>query len=314
MVSVLLAAYNGAEFLPAQLASLQGQACRDFRVLWQDDGSSDGTAALLRAAGKGFVPGREQGRRLGAVGNFLSLMSQDDAEYTALCDQDDVWHRDKLARCMAAMKAAEAESGADTPLLVHHDCRLIGADGALLHGSFFRHQGWTGSVGTLAPLLVQNNVTGCTILMNAALRRLVAAHAPTEGLHMHDWFIALTAAAFGRIVFVDEALADYRQHGRNVMGASRTGLLRRGLAALAAPERAKARIALTLRHAEMFRRAYGDTLPEEAARVIDGYFAAMKLPLLPRVRALKQGGYLMQSRTARLGQYMFSENMTTLPE
>ena len=307
MVSVLLAACQGERWLSGQIASLQGQR-ETFRVLWQDDGSADGTLALLQAvsaADDRFRPAAQQQLHLGAAGNFLSLLRQDDAPYTALCDQDDLWHPDKLRRCLAALQAAEARYGADTPLLVHHDCRVVGADGSVLHGSFFCHQGWDPRANTLPRLLVQNNVTGCTCVMNAALRRLVAEHARAEEIFMHDWFIALTAAAFGHIVFVDEPLVDYRQHGANVLGASRTGLFRRGLAALRAPERARERIALTYSQARAFRSAFGTALPNVAAAVIDGYLAIAGLPKTQRIRALRKGGYLMQSRITRLGQLLF---------
>jgi len=309
MVSILLAAYNGEQYLSRLLDSLQAQTCGDFRVLWQDDGSTDNTAALLHAiscSDNRFLPGSQQGQHLGAAGNFLSLMAQDDAPYTALCDQDDIWHPDKLSRTLAVMQAAEVRYGADTPLLVHHDSRVVAADGSVLHASFFRHQGWDGKAASLPRLLVQNNVTGCTVMMNAALRRLVTAHACAEKLFMHDWFIALTAAAFGQICFIDKPLLDYRQHGTNVLGASRTGLLRRGLAALTAPQRAKERIALSFRHARMFRDAYGDTLPAGAAAIVRQYIGIEPLPRLQRIAALRKGGYLMQSPVTRLGQYLFS--------
>lgn len=308
MVSVLLAAYQGAQWLPAQLDSLRAQTYADLRVLWQDDGSADGSRELLQrlsAEDARFVPGNSQGLHLGAIGNFLSLMAQDDAPYSALCDQDDLWQPDKLERCMAAMQAAEARFGADTPLLVHHDCRVVDRDGLVLHESFFRHQGWDGAANALPRLLVQNNVTGCTCVMNAALRRLVSAHAQAEKLFMHDWFIALTAAAFGQIVFVDEPLLDYRQHGSNVLGASRHSLLRRGMMALMAPARARERIALTYRQASAFRSCYADALPPDAAEVIDRFLGIESLPRYRRIHALRTGGYLMQSPVARLGQYIF---------
>ena len=305
MVSVLLATFEGMAHLPEQIATLRGQTA-DFRVLWQDDGSTDGTADFLASLADGrFTPGNQQGQHLGAAGNFLSLLRQDDAPYTALCDQDDLWQPEKLARCLAAMVQAEAAYGPDTPILVHHDCRVVSADGAVLHDSFFRHQGWDPRANTLPRLLVQNNVTGCTCVMNAALRRLVADHARAEQLFMHDWFIALTAAAFGRIVFVDAPLIDYRQHGSNALGASRHGLIRRGIAALHTPERARDRIRLTYRQARAFRDMYGDSLPEAAAAAIDGYLAIEGLPKGKRIAALRRGGYLMQSPLTRLGQRIF---------
>lgn len=305
MVSVLLAAYQGASYLPEQLASLESQQFTDFRILWQDDGSSDATPALLASMGQRYIPGTQQGLHLGPAGNFISLMRQDDAPYTALCDQDDVWHSDRLLRGLTAIREAEARMGTDVPLLVHSDARIIAADGACLHDSLFRHQGWRGDAASLQQLIVQNNVTGCTILMNAALRNLVCAHAQPEKLYMHDWFIAMTAAAFGSIIFLPEPLVDYRQHGSNAMGASRSGLVRRAAAAMAAPEQARARIRLTYDHTRMFREAFGDRLPDAAARIIDDYLAAGNLPRLKRIASIRQGGYVMQSPIARLGQIIF---------
>ena len=133
---------------------------------------------------------------------ILALMREaaDSGAPVALCDQDDIWHPDKLTRLHAALSDAEARFGADTPILVHSDARIVDADGRPLHASLWRHQGWNPAAPSLPELLVQNNVTGCLLMMNAPLCRLCAQHQPTGDLHMHDWFIALTAAAFGRII------------------------------------------------------------------------------------------------------------------
>jgi len=70
-------------------------------------------------------------------------------------------------------------------------------------------------------LLTQNFVTGCTVLVN---RRLldIALPIPEEAL-MHDWWLALCAAVFGHIGFVDKPLVKYRQHGNNEVGAKHFG-------------------------------------------------------------------------------------------
>ena len=307
-IDVLLAVYNGERFLPPLLDSLAAQDDPAFAVLMQDDGSTDGSPALLAAMTEQdhrFRPAEECGRHLGAKGNFISLIRQARGDYTALCDQDDEWEPSRLSRCRQALEKAEARWGADTPLLVHSDCRLVDAEGALLQESFFRHQGWDPAAVTLSRLLVQNNVTGCTLMMNAALRRLVAEHADPASMHMHDWFIALTAAAFGHIVFLDEPLVRYRQHGVNVMGASRQTLLQRGMKALGAWQKGKERIALTYRHTRAFREAYGALLPDEAAAVIDRYLATERMGKIRRVMAVRRGGYTMQSRITRMGQLLF---------
>lgn len=308
VIDVLLAAYNGAAFLPRQAASLAGQLGEKFRVVIQDDGSTDDTPALIAslcAEDARFATGAESGRHLGAIGNFLSLMRQSDAPYCALCDQDDEWAPDRLLACMAAMRRAEETYGADVPLLVHSDAHLIDEHGAEIAPSFFARQGWDGDANTLARLLVQNNVTGCTALMNAPLRRLVTAHGQAQTMFMHDWFIALTAAAFGHIMFVPQPLVGYRQHGGNVMGASADGLMGRAAKALSMPAKGRERIALTYRHARAFREAYGSELPADMQAVVDGYLATERMPKLLRVWAVQRGGYTMQSRVTRAGQILF---------
>lgn len=307
-VQVLLACYNGGLYLPRQLATLREQDDPCFSVLMQDDGSSDGTPSLLReVAGEDerFHLAEENGHRLGAIGNFWSLLRQSDGELIALCDQDDEWNSCRLSRCREALDQAEARYGADTPLLVHSDCRLIDGDGAPLAESFFRRQGWDPAATALSRLLVQNNVTGCTLMMNAPLRRLALQHGDPAKMYMHDWFLALTAAAFGQIVFIPAPLVRYRQHGRNVMGASATGQLGRGARALSQWEKGKARIALTYDHALAFREAFGDALPDAACRCIDGYLATRSMGKLRRVLSVRWGGYTMQSPITRAGQLLF---------
>ncbi len=309
-VSVLMACYQGAAYLPEQLASLATQDDPRFRVLMQDDGSADATPDILRAQAEGdarFVLAAEGGRHLGAIGNFFSLMRQDTADYTALCDQDDHWEPHRLSRCREALSAAEARYGEGTPLMVHSDCRLTDEAGNTLHESFFRHQGWDPAATTLPRLLVQNNVTGCTLMMNAALRRLVCEYGNPADMVMHDWFIALTAATFGHIIFLDEPLLRYRQHGRNVQGASRAGLMQRGLRALSARKKGKARIAMTYRHARAFLHAFDDgaALPEPTRDILLRYLATEAMPKPRRVWTVMRGGYTMQSPVTRLGQIFF---------
>lgn len=306
-VQVLLACYNGGPYLSRQLATLRAQVDPCFSVLMQDDGSDDDTPALLRKAAQdgAYLLGAEGGQHLGAIGNFWSLLRQSDSELIALCDQDDEWSPCRLSRCREIMEQAERRYGEDTPLLVHSDCRLVDARGVPLADSFFRRQGWDPAATSLARLLVQNNVTGCTLMMNAPLRRLALQYGRPAEMYMHDWFLALTAAAFGQIVFIPEPLVSYRQHGGNVMGASASGQVRRGAQALSQWEKARARITLTYDHAQAFRDMYGEALPDAARLCIDTYLSTRKLCKLRRVLAVRRGGYTMQSPVTRAGQLLF---------
>lgn len=307
VIDILLATYQGERFLPALLDSLRTQVWKDFRVIAQDDGSTDATLSLLAdaTADARFSLGNQQAQHLGAIGNFLSLMGQSDAPYCALCDQDDVWLPNRLSAGMTAMHDAEAKYGKDTPLLIHSDCRLIDAEDNVLSPSFFARQGWNPSAVTLPQLLVQNNATGCTMLLNAPLRALVTAHADSGKLFMHDWFIAKTAAAFGQVICLQEPLVCYRQHGSNVMGASRQSLLQRGLAALRLPSKAHERLMLTYQETRHFLSAYDKVLSDNPRAILLNYLSTEHMNRIQRFRALQQGGYWMQSSITRLGQIIF---------
>ena len=306
--AVLLAAFNGSAHLPELLESLRSQSDRDFFVLMQDDGSTDGTQAILSEAAardSRFLFGAEQGMRLGAACNFLSLIRQADADCFLLCDQDDVWEPEKIGVLKQALLDLEKEYGSDMPLLVHSDCSLINEAGEKIGGSFFRHQGWDPAAVSLQQLLVQNNVTGCTLIMNEPLRKLVSAHARAKDLFMHDWFIALTAASFGRIAFVGQPLTRYRQHGGNVIGASARSLPARGIAALRDRKSAKRRILLTYTHAMVFRKLCGEELPPRAREIVDAYLSTRRMKKIPRVLAVRRMGCVMQNPVTRLGQILF---------
>ena len=305
---ILLAAYHGEVYLPELLSSLSAQTEKDFSVLFQDDGSSDETPFILSqwaAQDPRFLAGEEQGMHLGPKGNFISLLRQSSADLILLCDQDDYWEPEKVSRMIRRYSEAAVSLPAGTPILVHSDASIIDAEGHSVADSFFALQGWDPQASCLNQLLVQNNVTGCLLLMNRPLADLVIRYGNPEKMFMHDWFIALTAAAFGFVFFLPEPLVRYRQHSMNTIGASRSSLPRRALNALRNADRSRARIALTYSHAEAFRDAFGDALPDEAAEVINYYLRTRGLPKLQRLAAIRQHGYLMQNPLTRMGQYLF---------
>lgn len=221
-VTILLATYNGAQYLAPQLDSLLAQTFTDWRLLVRDDGSTDASPTIL-ADYQAKFPDRiaiitGKGQNLGASDNFAFLMAQADAAYLMFCDQDDVWLPDKIEWTMATMRDLEARHGADTPLLVHTDLTVTDGDLVTVAGSLWRFQ-HSDPVGgaTLNRLLVQNTVTGCTVMINRALSDL-ALPIPAEAV-MHDWWLALTASAFGIIGHVSASTVLYRQHGANDVGA-----------------------------------------------------------------------------------------------
>lgn len=221
-VDILLATYNGAAFLKEQLESVLAQTHQDWHILARDDGSSDGTPAILDDYAKAHPEKFTvlcDGLRLGAKGAFSALMAQSTAPYVAFCDQDDFWLPEKLELLLTAMREAELRHGCRRPLLIHSDLEVVDERLVTLAPSFWLHQGIEPRRDRLPQLIVQNVVTGCASLFNKALLE-AALPIPPEAF-MHDYWLSLVASACGEIVAVPEQLVRYRQHGKNTLGAKK---------------------------------------------------------------------------------------------
>ena len=220
-VDILLATYNGAEFLPAQLASIEAQSHRDWRLIARDDGSDDGSVEILRAwaarLDRPVVIVEDGERRVGPAQSFGRLLARSEAPFFAFCDQDDVWHADKLSILLDAISAV-----GEVVALAHSDLAVVDEELVPIEPSFWNQQATDRKLRCGAPtdrarLFVQNPVTGCAMLGNASLRDAMMP-IPPDGA-MHDWWAALTAAFRGKIVPVEKALVQYRQHAHNSVGA-----------------------------------------------------------------------------------------------
>lgn len=223
VVQVLLATYNGERFLREQIDSILRQTYAPVSILARDDGSTDATVGILMEYATEFperfrvLEGPPTGN---AKWNFLRLLEASTADYLAFADQDDVWAPDKIELEMEAMRRLEHAHGSGLPLLVFSDLRVVDQNLNTLKPSFWSSEGIRPeNIGKFENLLAQNVVTGCTALINRPLAKL-AQPMPVSS-YMHDWWIALIASALGHARFLVAPTVLYRQHDRNVLGASK---------------------------------------------------------------------------------------------
>lgn len=221
-VRILLAAYNGEAYIRPMIDSLLAQDYPDIQIILSDDQSKDQTADILQHYAEEYpnkILHHVSGRRFGCAQKHFMYLLQSfcDAPYIMFCDQDDVWHPDKVRKTLERMYQIEQED--IVPAMVHTDLRVVDGELKEISPSFCRHSGLDGKRLSLNQLLVQNVVTGCTMMINRSLAELACRHIPEDGMLMHDWWIAILAAAFGKSSFLDEPTIDYRQHGDNSVGA-----------------------------------------------------------------------------------------------
>lgn len=221
-LAILLATYQGEKFLEAQIESLLQQTCKDWQLYVHDDGSDDGTAEIVQHYRNQYpekivlVEGPSMG---GARDNFLYLMKQVEAPYYMCCDQDDIWLPAKIQRTFDEMKALEEQESAQVPCLVFTELTVVNENLKVIAERMSRYQKLDCENPVLNRMLMQNVVTGCTMMMNRKLRDMAIQYKNHKNIIMHDWWISLIAAQFGKISYIDEPTILYRQHGENSVGA-----------------------------------------------------------------------------------------------
>lgn len=262
-VEILLSVYGKADFLGEFLQSLQGQDCQDFRLLYRFDGNaaSDAEELLKKFPRSEEIPGREH---LGVVFSYQKLLKNSSAELVMFADQDDIWHRDKISRSVEAIQKEEEKWGKEIPVLVHTDLRVVDHAKQPICASLWDFQVLNPQKNSLKALMIQNNVTGCTMIFNRALADLMDEF--PDAAICHDWYLAMTASALGKIAFLNRPTIDYRQHAGNVFGAvprrKFTGMLwqRRHL---------HERLALTQRQAQAFLTQFRGKLMPDQVKILE---------------------------------------------
>lgn len=233
-VSVAMATFNGARFLQAQLDTIADQQRPPTELVVTDDGSTDGTLAILHAfAERAPFPVRiHQGAgRLGYRANFMRAASLCTADLIAFCDQDDLWYPTKLGIAVAAFADPDV-------LLWHHEARLV-RDGRVIgqHLDRMRSLQPVSPAGTIGPWEFP---PGFTQVFRATLRDFTMLWPRSIDFkderhpEAHDLWFFFLASTLGRIAYCAEPQADYRQHDTNAFGTEthRVGLRERARAIL----------------------------------------------------------------------------------
>lgn len=213
---VLMSTYNGERYLQQQIDSLYTQQDVDICIVARDDGSTDSTLNILdcNATEKECFSWYADGH-LGSARSFLNLISNaPEAEYYALCDQDDVWDKDKLKCAIEMLETADPAK----PALYYSNLRVV--DENL---SFHRNaHGKPWVMRNKYSALVDVAATGCTVVFNKALCDLLKARMPKE-CKMHDEWIFMVCSFFGTVIYDFEPHISYRQHSSNVLGTHLDG-------------------------------------------------------------------------------------------
>ena len=296
-MAILLCTYQAQRFLAEQLQSIHAQSRSSWKLWVSDDGSTDQTLQILQDHLSRWGAERlhlKLGPCKGSTANFLSLacLPEIDAEHFAFCDQDDLWHPDKLARAVQWLQTVPADIPAlycSRTVLVDEHNQTIG------HSHLFeRPPGFRNA-------LVQSIAGGNTMVFNRAARELLRMAGPAVEAITHDWWAyMLVTGCGGRVHYDPEPTVRYRQHGQNQFGSnvSLTEQLKRVRQLMQGRYRswidANLKALMRVRH----------RFTPESQQVLDGVIHARSRWIGARLLGLSHCGLYRQSRLGQFGLWV----------
>jgi len=303
-ILILLATFNGERYITELIKSLLSQTYQDFTIYIHDDKSTDNTYNIILEYAERFpkkiIASQNEVNTGGTKFNFLQMMIDHKDDYVMLCDQDDIWLPDKIAKSLAMIKDMEKEYGTSTPILVYTNLTVVKDNLEVIAYSYEKIANKNFDKNSLNFAVAMNNAPGCSTMYNRALSDLIKA--TPEYFVMHDWWLYLTAAALGKAGAIHYPTVLYRQHNENESGAKRVLSPKYIYYVLRNLKKMSSMIDDSYKQAEAFLKMYEDRLTKENAELIGAYASMSGLSRLKRLRIVGKYKMYMHGFARRAAQ------------
>lgn len=210
--------FNAARYIEEQFSSIARQSRLPDELVICDDGSHDSTVEIVRSLASAVpFPVRvvENPTNLGCSRNFEKAISLCRGTIIFLSDHDDVWHRDKIEKTIAAMAENGVAAAFTDAVVVSNDLTPLGFTLWMTVGFDLKRQRRFQDGEQFSELLHNNVMQGAATAFKSSYRDAIL---PIPQEWQHDHWIALIISALAEIRFVDRPLLDYRQHAENLLG------------------------------------------------------------------------------------------------
>lgn len=298
-IAILLATYNGGEYVSEQIESILEQTCEDWVLYIHDDGSKDNTVEIVKAYEQKYpekivvLDGPSTG---GAKTNFLYLFREVEAPFYMCCDQDDVWLSDKIALTKKEMDNL-VRGDENKPCLVFTELCVVDGNLQVIAEKMSEYQGLDCKKVNFNRALIQNVVTGCTMMVNRVLRDELSKIEDFDGVLMHDWWATLVATRFGKVAYLETATILYRQHGNNGVGATNAASFAYKLKRMLQGEDIKK----SLENTRIQAGAFADLYQEAESSLVSEYAKLAEKSKLKRLAFYKKHDVKKSTRAKNMG-------------
>lgn len=310
-VAIMMATYNGQKYIKEQIYSLINQSYKDWILFIRDDDSSDETGKIIEQFGQEYeeqivIVYDKVNKAGGAKNNFAYLhkwvINNYKFNYFMFCDQDDVWLPEKIENALREMKKCEQVN--DEPILIHTDLIVVDEKLKIIDNSYVRYRSIQYYITSINRMLIQNNVTGCTMLWNKKLNDIVG-DMTEKSVVMHDWWIALAACLFGKVIFLKKADILYRQHSSNTVGATKVNSISFILMRLRNLEHVKYTLQASIEQAALLKKRYSTKIDECNMKILTEFCDLREKNKFQKIRSILRYSFYKQGLVQVIGELIF---------
>lgn len=216
-VSIALTVYNpNPTFLEKQLKSLNAQTYKNIKLIVSDDSPNNDESifnALKTNITKFEYELIRNKENLGVNKNIEKLTSICKSDFIAYCDQDDIWHPDKVRLNVDKIQTTNSA-------LIYSDIEVIDEKDNLRFSSIregrkrVKHK----QGNDLWKYFIRmNSVTGCSMMVRSDVAKRAIPFPETEEYTWDQW-LSIIGALSGRIGYIKAPLVKYRIHSNNQIG------------------------------------------------------------------------------------------------
>ena len=212
-VSVAMATYNGEKYIKEQIESILEDINEKDEIIVSDDGSTDKTRTIINS----FKDNRIKivdGPKNGVKKNFENAIRNCSGEYIFLCDQDDVWDKNKVKKVLKIFEDKRIN-------VVVHDATIVDSDLNEISDSFYSFKN---SGKGIIKNIYRNTYIGCCMAFRSTIVDKVLPI--PNSIEMHDQWIGILSEVYGKACFIPDKLLKYRRHGNNVSEMKHYGIFK----------------------------------------------------------------------------------------
>ena len=203
-ISVVIATYNGSDFIREQIDSILRGITLPFEIIIVDDNSTDNTINILEeiASNISIIKIYKNEVNLGAHETFKKAIRHTTGTYIVPCDQDDIWEDNHIDILYKTIKERNCD-------LVFGQDRIMYEDGEIVNQTL--------KFNGIEKIIFGNNIPGHLQMFH---RRCIDVYTTAPNVTF-DWGSVLYAVVNNGIVSVDDVICTWRRH-KNVVTSAYT--------------------------------------------------------------------------------------------